>query len=72
MAINKVVAQIPVPAGPPQFIALTPDGSRAYVSIYNTDETINLVAVIDTKSTRLVGTIPVEKKPYALAVATTV
>ena len=68
ITINKVTATIPVPAGPPQFIALTPDGSHAYVSIYNTDETINLVAVIDTKSTRLLGTIPVDKKPYALAV----
>ena len=58
MAINKVVAQIPVPAGPPQFIALTPDGSRAYVSIYNTEKTINLVAVLDTRTTKLLGTNP--------------
>ena len=68
MTINKVIAQIPVPAGPPQFIAVTPDGRRAYVSIYNADKTINLVAVLDTKTTRLLGTIPVEQKPYALAV----
>ena len=68
MTINKVIAQIPVPAGPPQFIALTPDGGHAYVSIYNADKTINLVAVLDTKTTRLLGTIPVEQKPYALAV----
>ncbi len=69
MTINKVIAKIPVPAGPPWFIALTPDGSRAYVSIYNADKTINLVAVLDTRTTKLLGTIPVEQKPYALAVS---
>jgi len=69
MTINKVIAKIPVPAGPPYFIALTPDGSRAYVSIYNADKTINLVAVLDTRTTKLLGTIPVEQKPYALAVS---
>ena len=67
-AVNKVLAQIPVPAGPPQFIAVTPDGSRAYVSIFNTDKTINLVAVLDTRTARLLTTIPVQQKPYALAV----
>jgi 40-residue YVTN family beta-propeller repeat len=69
MTINRVIARIPVPAGPPWFIALTPDGSHAYVSIYNADKTINLVAVLDTRTTKLLGTIPVEQKPYALAVS---
>jgi YVTN family beta-propeller protein len=68
-AINKVVADVPIPAGPPQFIAFTPDGSRAYVSVYNADLTINAVAVLDTRTTKLVETIPVNKKPYALAVS---
>jgi YVTN family beta-propeller protein len=66
--INKVVAQVPVPAGPPWFIAFTPDGSRAYVSVYNDDLTINDVAVFDTRSSKLLDTIPVDQKPYALAV----
>jgi serine/threonine-protein kinase len=66
--VNKVIAQIHVPAGPPQYIAFTPDGNHAYVSVYNQDKTINLVAVLDTRTTRLDLTIPVEQKPYALAV----
>jgi len=68
-SINKVVADVPIPAGPPQFIAFAPDGSRAYVSVYNADLTINAVAVLDTRTTKLVETIPVNKKPYALAVS---
>jgi YVTN family beta-propeller protein len=66
--VNKVIAQIHVPAGPPQYIAFTPDGNHAYVSVYNQDKTINLVAVLDTRTTKLDLTIPVEQKPYALAV----
>jgi YVTN family beta-propeller protein len=67
--VNKRIAEIPIPAGPPQFIAFTPDGSRAYVSIYNAEKTINLAAVLDTRTVKLLQTIPVEQKPYALAVS---
>jgi serine/threonine-protein kinase len=67
-AINKVTATIPIDAGPPQFIAFSPDGSRAYVSLYNDDKTINLVDVINTRTTKALQEIPVEQKPYALAV----
>lgn len=66
--INKVTATIPIDAGPPQFIAFSPDGSRAYVSLYNDDKTINLVDVINTRTTKALQEIPVEQKPYALAV----
>jgi YVTN family beta-propeller protein len=68
-SMNKVLADVPIPAGPPHFIAFSPDGSRAYVSVYNADLTINAVAVLDTRTTKVVGTIPVNKKPYALAVS---
>ena len=67
--INKVLAEVPIPAGPPQYIAFAPDGRRAYVSVYNADLTINAVAVLDTRTTKLLETIPVNKKPYALAVS---
>ena len=66
--VNKVTATIPVTAGPPQFIAFSPDGSRAYVSVYNDDKTINLAVVINTRTTKPLQEIPVEQKPYALAV----
>ncbi|WP_395729583.1 protein kinase domain-containing protein [Nakamurella sp.] len=62
------VGATPIDAGPPQFIAFSPDGSRAYVSLYNDDKTINLVDVINTRTTKALTEIPVEKKPYALAV----
>jgi len=68
LTINKVIATIRIPAGPPQFIAFAPDGNHAYVSIYNDPKTINMVAVLDTRTTRLLQTIPVQQKPYALAV----
>ena len=68
-SINKVLADVPIPAGPPQYIAFAPDGRRAYVSVYNADLTINAVAVLDTRTTKLMETIPVNKKPYALAVS---
>ena len=68
-SINKVLAEVPIPAGPPQYIAFAPDGKRAYVSVYNSDLSINAVAVLDTRTTKLLETIPVNKKPYALAVS---
>jgi len=68
-SINKVLAEVPIPAGPPQYIAFAPDGRRAYVSVYNAELSINAVAVLDTRTTKLLETIPVNKKPYALAVS---
>jgi serine/threonine-protein kinase len=65
--INAVTATIPVPAGPPQFVSFSPDGTRAYVSIFNPDFTVNLVGVIDTASNTLLTTIPVGRRPYASA-----
>ncbi|WP_176921436.1 protein kinase domain-containing protein [Pseudonocardia oroxyli] len=65
--INQVTATIPIPAGPPQFVSFSPDGSRAYVSIYNTEKTVNLIGVLDTSSNTLLTTIPVGKRPFASA-----
>lgn len=67
--IDKVIAKIPTPAGPPQYIAFTPDGNHAYVSIFNPEKTINLVAVLDTQTTRVQQTILVDQRPVALAVS---
>ena len=48
-AIDKVVATIPLPDGPPQYLAFAPDGSRLYVSVFqDSDRSINEVAVLDT------------------------
>jgi YVTN family beta-propeller protein len=59
-AVNKVTATIPIPAGTPQFLALSPDGRTLYVTIYNDQRTIH---VIDTATLKVVATIPVEKNP---------
>ena len=68
-AIDKVVATIPIPDGPPQYLAFAPDGSRLYVSVFNDpDRSINRVAVLDTQTNTVLTTIPVGSRPFALAV----
>ena len=68
-AIDTVVATIPMPDGPPQYLAFSPDGSRLYVSIFNDpDRSINEVAVLDTQTNTVLTTIKVGTRPYALAV----
>lgn len=65
--INKVTATIPIPAGPPQFVSFSPDGRRAYVSIFNTERTVHLIGVLDTRTNTLLATIPVGTRPFASA-----
>jgi YVTN family beta-propeller protein len=68
-AIDTVVATIPIPDGPPQYLAFSPDGSRLYVSVFNDpDRSINEVAVLDTQTNTVLTTIKVGTRPYALAV----
>ncbi|MDT7579164.1 MAG: molecular chaperone DnaK, partial [Pseudonocardiales bacterium] len=68
-AVDKVVATIPIPDGPPQYLAFAPDGTRLYVSVFNDpDRSINRVAVLDTATNTVVTTIRVGSRPYALAV----
>jgi YVTN family beta-propeller protein len=68
-AIDKVVATIPIPDGPPQYLAFAPDGTRLYVSVFNDpDRSINRVAVLDTATNTVLTTIKVGSRPFALAV----
>ena len=68
-AVDKVVATIPSPDGPPQYLAFSPDGSRLYVSVFqDSDRSINEVAVLDTQTNTVLTTIKVGTRPYALAV----
>lgn len=67
-AVNQVTATIPIPAGPPQFLAFAPDGRKLYVSIFNDQRTIHLVDVIDTASNTVVATIPQPARPFLPAV----
>jgi YVTN family beta-propeller protein len=63
-AINQVTATIPTPAGPPQFLAFTPDGRKLYVTIYNDQQTIHAIDVIDTASNTVIATIPQLARPF--------
>jgi YVTN family beta-propeller protein len=66
---NKVVATIPIPDGPPQYLAFDPDGKRLYVSVFNDpDRSINEVAILDTTTNTVKAKIKVGTRPYALAV----
>ncbi len=67
-AANAVTATIPVPAGPPQFLAFAPDGKTLYVSVWNDARTIHAVSVLDTTTNSIVATIPVRTRPFLAAV----
>ena len=67
-ATNEVTATIPVPAGPPQYLAFSPDGRRVYVSIWNQARTVAAVGVLDTATNQFLATIPVRTRPYLSAV----
>lgn len=66
---NSPVATIPMPAAPPRFVAFDADGGLAYVSSYTNGDAVNVVNVVDTRARRVVATIPVDKRPYGLAVS---
>ncbi len=66
---GSVVKTIPIPAGPPQFIAFSPDGRIAYVSVWSRDSRVNAVVVVDLASDSTIATIPVGTRPFALAVS---
>ncbi|MGK5112759.1 Hsp70 family protein [Geodermatophilus sp. CPCC 205506] len=67
-ALNTVTSNIPIPAGPPQFLIFNRDGSRLYVSVFNDARTIAAVTVIDTSNNKEITTIPVRTRPYLGAV----
>ncbi|MDT7556363.1 MAG: hypothetical protein QOI68_833 [Pseudonocardiales bacterium] len=67
-SINRVIATIPVPAGPPQFLTFSPDGRRVYISIFDQARTIAVVGVLDTTSNQIVATVPVRTRPFRGAV----
>ena len=63
-ATNTVVASIPVGFSPFQ-IAITPDGTRAYVA---NQSSTNTVSVIDTATNTVVATIPGGFSPLGVAI----
>ncbi len=67
-ALNAVIATIPIPAGPPQFLSFAPDGRRLYVTLFNDQRTIHEIAVLDTGTNTVIATIPQDARPYLPAV----
>ncbi|MEJ2869500.1 protein kinase [Actinomycetospora sp. OC33-EN08] len=64
---QAIVGAVPMPVATPRFVAFSRDGARAYVSCY--DERGDVVEVVDTRTLAILATIPVDREPYALAVA---
>jgi YVTN family beta-propeller protein len=65
---NTVVATIPV-GDNPNGVAITPDGTRAYVTNLGTvNELATTVSVIDTANNTVVATIPAGKLPSGVAI----
>ncbi|SFU01821.1 40-residue YVTN family beta-propeller repeat-containing protein [Geodermatophilus amargosae] len=68
-AVDRVVTTIDVPSGPPQYLTLSPDGTRAYVSVWDDDRTVAAVSVLDTITGEVVATVPMRSRPYVSAVS---
>jgi YVTN family beta-propeller protein len=67
-ANNTLVATIPV-GDNPNGVAITPDGTRAYVTNLGTvNELATTVSVIDTANNTVVATIPAGKLPFGVAI----
>jgi YVTN family beta-propeller protein len=65
---KQVTATIKVDAGPPRFLAFSPDGRVVYISVFDDARTIAAVAVLDTATLKITKTIPVRTRPFLAAV----
>ena len=68
-SVNRVIATIPITAGPPQFLTFSPDGRRVYVSIFDASGSTSVVAVLDTATNRVIGQVTVPARPFRTAVS---
>src|SRR5262249_38715862 len=66
-ATNTVVATVPVGIEPTG-VAITPDGTHAYVANSGTAQTVFTVSVIDTATNTVVATVPVGLGPRGVAI----
>jgi serine/threonine-protein kinase len=64
-----VVGTLPIAEGPPQQIAVTPDGQRAFVSVHDAGAGVNAVVVLDVASGTVVDAIPTGRGPFPAAVS---
>jgi serine/threonine-protein kinase len=56
-ANDRVSGTIPIPQGPPQFISFSHDSRTAYVSVYNTSESVHLIVFIDTVTSKVTSVV---------------
>ena len=59
-ANDRVSGTIKIPQGPPQSVSFSPDSRTAYVSVYNTSGSVQLIAFIDTATGTVTSTVPVD------------
>jgi DNA-binding beta-propeller fold protein YncE len=57
-ASGAVVGTLPIAEGPPQQIAVTPDGQRAFVPVHDAGAGVNAVVVLDVASGTVVDARP--------------
>ena len=67
---NNKVSSAPIPmSGPAQFVAFSPDGRYAYISLWDKEGgKIHSVSVLDTRDDLVKAMIPVDTRPYLAAV----
>jgi serine/threonine-protein kinase len=65
---RATVSTVPMPA-PPRFVAFDRAGAHAYISCYDDSGTVNQVVLVNTQTSTVTASIPVDKQPYLLAVA---
>jgi YVTN family beta-propeller protein len=71
--VGRPTATIPIPQGPPQMVTLSPNGSRVYVSVYESASNgyggssfeKNHVVSLDTRTDSVVWAVLVGRGPYA-------
>jgi YVTN family beta-propeller protein len=57
---DQISRVITISQGPPQFVSFSPDSRTAYVSIYNDSDSVHLVAFVDTATSTVTSTVPVD------------
>ena len=68
LATRAPVATIPMSA-PPRFVTFDRAGTRAYISCFDDADSTNMVVEMDVQALAATASIPVDKQPYALALA---
>jgi YVTN family beta-propeller protein len=66
--LEQVIGRIPVPVGPPQYVAFSSDGGTAYLSLYDQDSGDGAFGVLDTRTREITKTVPMDGAPWAPAV----